>query len=151
MMGHLTAHYTGVPCTKAEVEILQQHYSIKLPEAYKQFLLQMGKGAGVYDVGSDWEYSWLLTMKAAADNMLLAEGLPSLSQNAFVFWMHQGYQFCFFYAGEEASDPKVYYFNECFSKAGVVDLSLNLTQLLAMPGLKYNIIDAALEGVEPNC
>lgn len=56
---------------------------------------------------------------------LLAENnMEPLPDNAFVFWMHQGYQMAYFILGE-SDNPTVYYFSESFEdKAFVQEKSL---------------------------
>jgi SMI1 / KNR4 family (SUKH-1) len=37
-----------LPCSESEVALLEQELSIKLPEAYREFLLWLGDDAAVY-------------------------------------------------------------------------------------------------------
>ncbi len=83
-----------------------------LPEAYREFLLQMGRAAGSLFQGTDVLYPELLGLKAAAQE-ILAEGgsLKSLEDDAVVVAMNQGYQFAYIRAAE-GDDPPVYFYSE---------------------------------------
>ena len=96
-----------IPCTEEEVFALEQKVHLSLPRAYKEFLLTMGKGADTFLVGSDFLYPELLNLQEVAKEMLAEDGFPQkLPEDAFVFFMHQGYQFNFFrISGED--DPSV--------------------------------------------
>ena len=100
-----------VPCSIKEIDEIELKYGFSLPIVYKKFLSSMGKYAENFMAGSMCYYEDLdLINKEAV--LLLEEGeFCKLPNNAFVFWMHQGYQFAFFLNGEE-SDPPVYYYNE---------------------------------------
>jgi len=104
-----------LPCSLAEVIALESFFKIDLPPAYKEFLLKMGKGSGSFMIGSDFEYHKLFELKNEANRLLLENNLEILPISTFVFWMHQGYQFCYFYLGEN-KNPNVYYFNEVNKK-----------------------------------
>lgn len=108
------------PCTIQEVERLESFYHTSLPAVYKAFLLTMGNCAGNFMLGSDCFYSHLFQLKSSANELLTENNLPPLPENTFVFWMHQGYQFQFFYT-DQGDNPPVYYFiedpeNEAFTK-----------------------------------
>lgn len=47
----------------------------------------------------------------AIDLLVENESSNTLTDNDFVFWMSQGYMFCFFRL-DEGDDPPVYYYNE---------------------------------------
>jgi SMI1/KNR4 family protein SUKH-1 len=100
------------PCTEEDVHKLEQHLGIILPAAYKEFLYWMGRGAGRLQRGSRFFYGHLWDIKKVAVNLLDENEVPeSLSDDAFVFYMHQGYQFAFLRASE-GDDPPVYYYGE---------------------------------------
>lgn len=100
-----------VPCTEAEVRELEQKVGLTLPLAYKEFLLWMGHSAGGLLVGTDIFYEHLPLQEAAIE--LLAENnvTEKLPDTAFVFMMHQGYQFMFFDVSA-GDDPPIHYYLE---------------------------------------
>lgn len=100
------------PCTLREVQALQQQVETQLPEAYREFLLWMGHGAGPFMRGTDCFYNDLPQLREWAMELLVENSVSqSLLNNAFVFCMHQGYQFMFLRT-HEGNDPIVYYYNE---------------------------------------
>ncbi len=101
-----------IPCTEEEVALLEQQTHLSLPRAYREFLLTMGKGAGTLLRGSDWVYSDLPTLREVAPEILEEDHYSHpLPEDAFVFFMHQGYQFRFFRTSE-GDDPPVYRYVE---------------------------------------
>ncbi len=101
-----------VPCTLHEVEELEQWIGHRLPEAYREFLLWMGRSGGGVLAGTNCFYEDLKRIQTSARELLeenhYSGGLP---KDAFVFYMHQGYQFNFFHL-EEGDDPPVYFYIE---------------------------------------
>lgn len=100
-------------CTNEEIANLESQSSVNLPSTFRTFLSLMGKRAGEFLVGTDWTFSQLPELKERAQGLLEECGLKTavLPATAFVFAMHQGYQFLFFdsVAGD---DPPVFLFLE---------------------------------------
>ena len=72
----------------------------------------MGNGAGRFFRGTDLFYPSMLGMTDIGRGIVHEdEQGMELASNAFVFAMHQGYSFMFFYAGE-SDDPVVWYYLE---------------------------------------
>lgn len=117
-------------CTDEEIELLEQKYAVKLPFTYKEFLRNFGKGTNKFMVGTDYTYKFLLDMKEATDELLAENDLPPLVDKTFTCWMHQGYQFAFFYCDGINEDPPVYYFNECNEPNDIVMWSDTFTGML---------------------
>ncbi len=100
------------PCTEEEVVRLEQARSVKLPQAYREFLLWMGSSGGSLFIGSDCFYRDLPLIQKGAVELLEEDQFPlKLPEDAFVFYMHQGYNFDFF-RPSEGDDPPVYYYLE---------------------------------------
>ena len=79
-------------CTRNDIDKLAQRHLVRFPADYTTFLLKAGKGAtGLWD-GSDYTLNRLDGMQVGAQGLLTAAGLK-LPLGAFVFFMHQGYQF----------------------------------------------------------
>lgn len=101
-----------VPCTLAEVEDLEQWTGHRLPEVYREFLLWMGHAGGGLLEGSDCFYPHLRELPLLAQDLLEEDQcVKTLPGNTVVFFMHQGYQFDFFYLND-GDDPPVYWYLE---------------------------------------
>ncbi len=133
-------HPEAIGCSLDEIEFLEKKHQVNLPHFYKVFLEYFGKDAGNYNVGSDFTYRWLIDMKGHANQLLEDNALPHLDNSSFVFFMHQGYQFCFFKCNETIDDPKVYYFNECFKVVRVVELKGTLVDFICNPELSFSTL-----------
>jgi hypothetical protein len=100
-------------CTDEQIADLESRMHLALPYTYRSFLSSMGEGAGKFLVGTDWTLPQLSGLRAKAEELLKECDLEStvLPATAFVFAMHQGYQFLFFdtVAG---NDPPVFLFVE---------------------------------------
>ena len=99
------------PCTMSEVRSLEGHYNVSLPLVYQEFLLAMGKGAGMYMRGSSAFFDEIFDLRSWAVDLVKDNKLERLPPDSFVFWMHQGYQAAFFII-DGNDNPKVYYFSE---------------------------------------
>ncbi len=105
---HIVPSGDLVPCTVEEIQLLECKLGHSLPEAYKEFLLWMGHSTGRLLAGSDYSYRDLASLQIAAEEMLREDKFTqSLPDDAFVFLMHQGYQFSFIRT-LEGDDPPVY-------------------------------------------
>lgn len=100
-----------IGCTDEEILIIQKHFSCQLPQAYKDFLLIAGKGAGILFRGSDIFYPRVLELQSEAKELLSELGLTTLLPiDAKVFCMHQGYELNYFMPTSD--DPPVFQFFE---------------------------------------
>ena len=99
-------------CSEAQVAEVEASFGMPLPQSYREFLLTAGRGAGGFMLGTDVFYPRILeTTKWGANLLVESNESFSLPSDAFVFAMHQGYQFLFFRA-TEGDDPPVYYYFE---------------------------------------
>lgn len=117
------------PCNAGDIENIEQKLKTKLPEEYLEFLLTMGKGAGKFMLGSSVFIHELLTLKDGAQEVIDDNNLPPLPPNAFVFWMHQGYQFAFFEVTEK-NQLNIYFFSEGNNMQDYKFLNYSLTEFL---------------------
>ncbi len=110
--------YKGPPigATEAEVAALEHEIGFALPQAYRQYLLWMGKDRDGIFAGSEWflcahyyeqDYIELVTELYGLD----LEKYP-LPKNFFLFFHHQAYEAAWFLLPKESEDPPVHYFNE---------------------------------------
>jgi hypothetical protein len=116
-------------CTLAEVQKIEDSFGVKLPLAYKEFLLQMGKGAGRFMAGSSIFYDEIFELEYFAKELLDENSFKSLPEKTFVFWMHQGYQFAFFYL-DQGDDPAVYNYCEGLTRGDFLKVSDSITKFL---------------------
>jgi len=101
-----------IPCTERQVVSLEQWHECALPQAYREFLFWMGSWGGGFLIGSHCFYGDLKNIQTWAKDLLQEDGFPGmLPEDAFVFWMHQGYQF-YFFRSHEGEDPPIYYYLE---------------------------------------
>lgn len=111
---HLQARF-GVPhgCTIEEVHTLEQAVGHPLPEAYRDFLLWMGKDKDGVFRGSDWFASDVSENTEYVGDLLQENGLvwhpkgPILS-----FFCHQGYMIAWFDLPTTENDPSCHFYTE---------------------------------------
>jgi len=99
------------PLSANKIQELEAKIGHPLPEVYRRFLLLMGNGAGAYMRGSSVFYSEIFLLQEGIAELILENELTPLPDNAFAFWMHQGYQAAYFLL-EGNPDPPVYFFAE---------------------------------------
>ena len=100
-------------CTQAEIAEIEARTSMSLPSVYHKFLLQVGRRAGLFYEGSDMFYPRVLELREAACELLQeAHNNFVLPIDAFVFFMHQGYQFMYFRVVAGDDDPPIYNYIE---------------------------------------
>ncbi|PZR09699.1 MAG: hypothetical protein DI539_21710, partial [Flavobacterium psychrophilum] len=99
------------PLYESDVDSIEKECNVKLPGAYKEFLLYMGRGAGRYMIGSDVFYDKMLHLQFWAEELAKENNLQPLPPGSFTFWMHQGYRAAYFMTGD-GEDPAVYFYSE---------------------------------------
>ncbi|HTE18603.1 MAG TPA: SMI1/KNR4 family protein [Armatimonadota bacterium] len=103
------AIYDGFrPCSALQILEVEEDQDVELPRAYKAFLQVMGGGAAMFE-GTDYCYPEILGLRDHAEYLLLTNSVVPLPEDAFVFMMHQGYQFSFI-RSSEGDDPPVYHY-----------------------------------------
>jgi hypothetical protein len=108
-----TLGFDGEPCAMAELAQLEHDFGVRLPAAYRAYLLLMGRQPDYFFDGTDCAYRHLSRLRSAAMNLLSAHDSSfTLPTNAFVFSMHQGYQFMYFLCEDGSNDPAVYHYLE---------------------------------------
>ena len=105
------------PLEMEKVHALEHKFKLKFPDYYLHFLLSMGRGADQFMLGSSVFYDELELINEDIPLLIKENNLTPLSDNAFVFWMHQGYQMAYFVCNG-ISNPNVYYFSETEPKKG---------------------------------
>ena len=108
----------GKPCTEQEVTELEEAVDLSLPVAFRAYLLHSGKVPDAMFTGSSCSYGDLFKLREGAEELLEDNNQPfKLPERAFVFWMHQGYQFAYFVADGKSDNPTVHYYLEGNEKA----------------------------------
>jgi len=101
-----------------------------LPKTYIRFLELMGRGAGSFMEGSSAFIDELFYLREGVDELILQHELKPLPDDAFVFWMHQGYQAAFFRT-KDGDDPPVYFYAEGHKMTEFILLDKTLTDFFA--------------------
>ena len=101
----------GGAATDGEVAELERSAGV-LPASYKAYLLIAGREPPRAWVGSDCTIRHLPGLREGAEELLRENGQPPLPARAFVFLMHQGYQFFYFEADGKDEDPPVLHYLE---------------------------------------
>ena len=100
-------------CSPDEIRRLEAHYNLSLPKLYQEFLREMGHRAGLFYQGTDMFYETLIDLREGASQLLREdESWFQLPDDAFVFFMHQGYQFMYFRTANGNDDPPVFNYLE---------------------------------------
>ena len=97
-------------CTPEEIAQVEAQARLTLPATYKDFLSHLGVSAGRFLQGSDFAVTQLPGANRHARELVQSAG-SVLPPTAFVFLMHQGYEFLFFDTAE-GGDPEVFRFEE---------------------------------------
>ena len=103
-----------VGCQNKEIAEVEHQFGFQFPQAYRQFLLWMGKDVTGLFIGSNW-YLKDIVQNTECLKDLLAENRVTfdLPAHYLVFFSHQGYMAAWFALPNESEDPVVYYYNEC--------------------------------------
>ncbi len=120
-----------------ELSKIEKLNNKQLPSTYKSFLEKMGKGAGQFMEGSSVFYDEIFELHERAVKLIEENNFRSLPSDAFVFWMHQGYQMAFFTIGE-SDNPIIYYYSETegmtdFRKDGTLLEFLEIQLAMSFP------------------
>ena len=108
---HMLQKLKLIGCRQEDIQRVEEKIGASLPLAYQEFLVWMGRVSQLFQ-GSDYSCLDILNLQPVATDLLEEnherEVLPT---DAFVFLMHQGYQFNFFRLSE-GDDPPVYWYIE---------------------------------------
>lgn len=122
----------AIGCSEEEILKLENSLKLSLPLAYKEFLRFAGKGLGDFEVGSTIFYDDidLIELQEIAREFLIEDNFPQkLPDDAYVFWMHQGYMFCFFRTSE-GDNPPVHFHRESFKEDFAWNYQAHFTDFL---------------------
>lgn len=101
------------PCSEADVVLLEQQFSARLPLAYREFLTWMGRGGeDIFWTGFTWTFGSLRDINVWAHELVqISDTKLRLPKDAFVFFWDGGAIFYFFKL-KDGDDPPVYFFME---------------------------------------
>jgi hypothetical protein len=103
----------GSPATPAEIDVLESEIGLRLPAAYRGFLLQAGHYPPHALVGSDCSIANVPKLRGYLEEVLRNDGAPfELPADAVVFLSHQGYIYFYFQCDNQSEDPPVWRYNE---------------------------------------
>jgi ankyrin repeat protein len=97
-------------CSKTELTRLEQHWTVRLPTAYREFLERMGKGAGEFMVSDRWRFQYDVLFEIARSEEYST--YCELPDDYFVFAEREGCTWAFFIADGNTDDPAVYLFDD---------------------------------------
>ena len=93
-------------CSPDQVQALEKQLAITFPAPYRDFLLWMGQSRAGMLLASDWLPDDLPLLKDKAKKLLADNKFPQpLPDDAFVFWMSQGYVFTFLRLSQGDNSP----------------------------------------------
>lgn len=101
-------------CRENEIQSIESNIAgYKLPEAYIEFLLKMGRGTeNKFMRGDSCYFDEIADLNSGALKLLEEnDSMLTLGKKDYVFWMSQGCMFCFFKM-DEGDNPPVYFYNE---------------------------------------
>lgn len=118
------------PCTEEDIESLKNMvYPKELPIAYLEFMDSMGRYAEFLR-GHSCFMNEIFDLKDGAVELLEENNFDEvLTDNDYVFWMSQGYMFCFFKLNE-GNNTHVYFYNECEEQENFYKLSETFTEFI---------------------
>lgn len=104
--------YPMKPCSKDDIsKLINISPSRTLPQTYLDFMNKAGNGIE-FLVGTNYSMNYIFDLKEWAIELLEENNfIKKLTDNQFIFMMHQGYMFWFFNLNE-GDDPAVYSYNE---------------------------------------
>lgn len=120
-----------IPASTEDIDSIKKISNKKLPESYIQFLEQMGAGTqNGFLIGNSCFVNELPHLKEWSKELLNENNFERhLTNNDFVFWMSQGYQFAFFKL-DEGDNPPVYYYREGTNQSDFVKIAETFTGFL---------------------
>ncbi|KOP69346.1 hypothetical protein AMS59_23510 [Lysinibacillus sp. FJAT-14745] len=104
--------YPMKPCSKDDrSKLVKLSPTRTLPKTYLDFMNKAGNGIE-FLVGTDYSMKYIIDLKEWAIELLEENNfIKKLTDNQFIFMMHQGYMFWFFNLND-GDDPAVYRYDE---------------------------------------
>ncbi|WP_235617219.1 SMI1/KNR4 family protein [Lysinibacillus mangiferihumi] len=104
--------YPMKPCSKDDIsKLVKLSPTRTLPKTYLDFMNKAGNGIE-FLVGTNYCMKYIFNLKEWAFELLEENNfIKKLTDNQFIFMMHQGYMFWFFNLND-GDDPAVYFYDE---------------------------------------
>ena len=103
----------AVGCSENEIKEIEVKIGYSLPDAYRQYLLWMGKDYKGIFIGCDWFISDIIDNTELLAELLIENQVNyKLAKHYLVFFSHQGYMAAWFDLPKESENPTVYFFTE---------------------------------------
>ncbi|WP_369049319.1 SMI1/KNR4 family protein [Tenacibaculum sp. UWU-22] len=120
-----------VPATNNEINGVKSLSKKELPQAYIEYLKLMGNGTpNGFLKGQSCFLNEIPNLKEWSNELLDENNFDrKLTENDFVFWMSQGYQFAFFKL-DEGDDPPIYYYREGTNQTDFVKITNSFSEFL---------------------
>jgi hypothetical protein len=96
----------GLPCDEWAIADLEKQLGIRLPASYKAFLLLAGRGWEPLE-GSQYAVDDDLAQLQRFGKRIFSKNHGTLPDNAFVFFVHQGFA-CQFFLLDDGDDPSIF-------------------------------------------
>lgn len=109
----------GAPigASEAEVEALERKLGFPLPQAYRDYLLWMGRDCDGIFRGSAWFIDCVFSNQGMLRDLLEEEGVQYQTKNSHVvFFSHQGYMAAWFDAETAVPDPECWFMTDGLSE-----------------------------------
>lgn len=104
---------------QSDLIALEARIRIRLPVAYREYLLWMGADFNGVLRGSDCFISHVETNCDGLNLLFEENGLSPLPYSPIVFFMHQGYIACWFDSSDQSDDPAIFGFSEAAGESGI--------------------------------
>lgn len=124
------ASYPMKSCDEHDILKLKNLIPTKeLPLTYLEFMYRAGNGIE-FLVGTQYSMKYIAELKEWAVELLDENKFPEkLTDNQFVFMMHQGYMFWYFNL-DEGDNPSVYFYDESLDLTDFKKVSDTLSKFL---------------------
>jgi hypothetical protein len=130
-----SAGVTGAPCDEWQVQDIEEQLGVKLPAAYKAFLLLAGQRFGLFE-GSHYAVEDDLAELQRAGRRIARRAGVELPIEAFVFFVHQSVAVWFFLL-DSGDDPAVHEYVE--HSPGARQLAAHFSDCLLQQLGKYGM------------
>jgi len=99
-----------IGCSEREVAEIENKLGFELPEAYREYLLSMGKNAGELICGDTCSYDDIIFNQSEGREIYYNATNKELQSTYFIFLTHQYYSFYCFNRIENEEDPNLWIF-----------------------------------------
>jgi hypothetical protein len=125
---------TVIGCTEDEIDLMEEHLNVQLPQGYRDFLRVAGKCAGAFETNSEWLFPEVLELTTEGRRFVarMEGGRLQLPEKAVVCARGSFEYITFFIADGTSDDPPIFIYVEeqgHFTKPGVSFWEMQETEL----------------------